>query len=314
LLTLISSLQDVEFIHFTAQQSSKESSAVAREVASAFLSTRLHDWSEVKTGEDSVLHPTLVVCEEHKLPKILEEKDEEQRCTETQNSVNAEDQVAPFLKMPPTSEDQVREWMGANGFEKHSASFVANMIDGESLLELTDNDLRDDFGMASKYLRSALLKKRDQAFGISRTSSGSSSSSLLLPSPCSSPGGLDVDEKDVEIASLQARVADLELQLKASSHHQLANCYHWSASPLSSIGKCAPPQRNTFTNGGVVLIKDLPPLLSAIPTPFPWVAHSPCVLPGRWRRALILWKSFYGRFFSSFAISWKGPFTYRSLF
>jgi len=111
--------------------------------------------------------------------------------------------------------------------------------------------------------------------------------------------GLDVDDKDVEIASLQARAADLELQLKANSHHQLANCHHASASPLSSIGKYVPQQRNIFTNGGVVLIKDLPSLLSAIPTPFPWVAHSPCVLPRRWRRALIVWKSFYGLFLPS---------------
>jgi len=162
LLTLISFLQDVKFIHLTSQKSSKVSSAVVREVVSAFLSMRLHNCSEVKTGEDSVLHPTLVICEEHKLPKILEEKDEEQRCTKTQNSAYAEDQVAPFLlNMPPTSQDQVREWMGANSFEKHSVSFVSNMINGKSWLKLTNNDLRDDFGMASRYLRSALLKKRD---------------------------------------------------------------------------------------------------------------------------------------------------------
>lgn len=56
-------------------------------------------------------------------------------------------------QVPLWSTEDVREWVIQKGFDKYSESFMASRVDGDLLLQLTEDMLKDDIGMENGILR-----------------------------------------------------------------------------------------------------------------------------------------------------------------
>lgn len=56
-------------------------------------------------------------------------------------------------QVPLWSVEDVREWVIQKGFEKYADSFVASRVDGDLLLQLTEDMLKDDINMENGILR-----------------------------------------------------------------------------------------------------------------------------------------------------------------
>lgn len=56
-------------------------------------------------------------------------------------------------QVPLWSSEDVREWVIQKGFDKYADSFMASRVDGDLLLQLTEDMLKDDIGMENGILR-----------------------------------------------------------------------------------------------------------------------------------------------------------------
>ena len=54
---------------------------------------------------------------------------------------------------------QTSEWLRTSGFEEHIEAFVENDIDGSALLELTQEELKDDLKIGSFGKRKAIVRE-----------------------------------------------------------------------------------------------------------------------------------------------------------
>ena len=57
------------------------------------------------------------------------------------------------------SVEDVGEWMEELGFGKMKASFIENYISGLELVELTNDELKDDLGVTALGVRKGLLRE-----------------------------------------------------------------------------------------------------------------------------------------------------------
>ena len=62
--------------------------------------------------------------------------------------------------------EEVSCWLEELGLGQYVKIFSDNLIDGQSLQELTENDLAEDFDMLNKYHRHRFLVKRSEAFEV----------------------------------------------------------------------------------------------------------------------------------------------------
>jgi len=60
-------------------------------------------------------------------------------------------------KVPLWSPEDVREWVKQIGFSECSKNFVDSRVDGDLLLQLTENNLRDDIGIRNGIMRRRLV-------------------------------------------------------------------------------------------------------------------------------------------------------------
>lgn len=56
-------------------------------------------------------------------------------------------------QVPLWSSEDVREWVIQQGFNRFADSFMASRVDGDLLLQLTEDMLKDDIGMENGILR-----------------------------------------------------------------------------------------------------------------------------------------------------------------
>lgn len=57
--------------------------------------------------------------------------------------------VGKAAKPKEWSVGETMEWLGQQGFARYATTFAENNIDGELLLQLTNNDLRDELKIRS---------------------------------------------------------------------------------------------------------------------------------------------------------------------
>lgn len=69
-------------------------------------------------------------------------------------------------QVPLWSTEDVREWVIQKGFDKYAESFMASRVDGDLLLQLTEDMLKDDIGMENGILRKRYISKLEIIYNI----------------------------------------------------------------------------------------------------------------------------------------------------
>ena len=66
--------------------------------------------------------------------------------------------ITYFISLSKNSED-VREWVKQIGFSNYAESFDESRVDGDLLLQLTEEMLRDDIGIKNGLLRRRFMRE-----------------------------------------------------------------------------------------------------------------------------------------------------------
>ena len=65
-------------------------------------------------------------------------------------------------QVPLWSTEDVKEWVKQTGFAQHAESFIESKVDGDLLLQLTEEMLRDDIGLKNAILRKRFMRELNQ--------------------------------------------------------------------------------------------------------------------------------------------------------
>ena len=67
--------------------------------------------------------------------------------------------IGSWLQVPLWSSEDVKEWVKQIGFAAYSDSFTESQVDGDLLLQLTEEMLCDDIGLGKAILRKRFMRE-----------------------------------------------------------------------------------------------------------------------------------------------------------